>query len=88
LEPELKRLIVEALHLEEVEPDSIDAKAPLFGEGLGLDSIDVLELAMAINKRYGVRTKADDDRNQSIFATVENLALFIAEELEIRGAAR
>lgn len=79
LERELKELIVEALMLEDVAPDEIDSEAPLFGEGLGLDSIDVLELAMALNRRYGVKTKADDQRNQEIFASVRNLAAFVAE---------
>ena len=54
---------------------------PLFGEGgLGLDSIDVLELAMALHKRYGVKTKGDDERNREIFASVKNLAAFVAAE--------
>lgn len=78
LEDELKALIVEALMLEDVTPASIDSEAPLFGEGLGLDSIDVLELAMALHRRYGVKTKGDDDRNEQIFASVRSLATFVA----------
>ena len=81
LEQELKTLIVEALMLEDRTAAEIDANAPLFGDGgLGLDSIDVLELAMAINKRYGVKTKADDAQNRHIFASVNNLASFIHEQ--------
>jgi acyl carrier protein len=83
LEQEISALIVEALMLEDVAPGDIDPVAPLFGDGpdgLGLDSIDVLELAMALNKRYGVKTQADDDRNQEIFATVRNLAGFVAAQ--------
>ena len=65
---EIKELIIEALMLQDMSPDDIDEQAPLLVEGLGLDSIDVLELAMAINKRYGVKTKADDSQNRHIFA--------------------
>lgn len=79
LELELKELIVEALMLEDVTPVSIDSEAALFGDGLGLDSIDVLELAMALHRRYGIKTKADDDRNRAIFASVRSLATFVAE---------
>lgn len=52
--------------LEDVVPDEIEDEAPLFGEGLGLDSIDALELALAIHKEFGVRTSADDERNREI----------------------
>lgn len=77
---EIKELIIEALMLQDMSPDDIDEQAPLLVEGLGLDSIDVLELAMAINKRYGVKTKADDAQNRHIFASVHNLASFIHEQ--------
>ncbi len=77
---EIKELIIEALMLQDMSPDDIDAQAPLLVEGLGLDSIDVLELAMAINKKYGVKTKADDAQNRHIFASVNNLATFIHEQ--------
>ena len=66
--------------LQDMSPDDIDEQAPLLVEGLGLDSIDVLELAMAINKKYGVKTKADDAQNRHIFASVNNLATFIHEQ--------
>lgn len=80
LEQELKELIVECLMLEDVRPGEIESDAPLFVEGLGLDSIDALELAMAIERRFGVKFEADDDRNREIFASVQNLAAYVAKE--------
>ncbi len=79
LELEIKRLIVESLNLEGVAPESIDSDAPLFVEGLGLDSIDALELAMALRQKYGVRTSSDEAANRKIFASVRSLAAFVAE---------
>lgn len=77
---EIKELIIEALMLQDMSPEDIDPEAPLLVEGLGLDSIDVLELAMAIGKKYGVKTRADDAQNRHIFASVTNLARFVAEQ--------
>jgi len=77
-EREIKQLIIDTLRLERVTPDAIDATAPLFVEGLGLDSIDALELAMEIRKRYGVRATASDERNRVIFSSVRSLATFIS----------
>lgn len=82
---EIKELIIETLMLQDMAPDDIDEHAPLLVEGLGLDSIDVLELAMAINKRYGVKTKADDAQNRHIFASASNLAAFVAEQRAAAG---
>ena len=82
LEDELKQLIVESLGLTDVTPAAIDPAAPLFGEGLGLDSIDALELAIAIQKKFGVKTRSDDAQNKAIFASVRSLAAFIAERRE------
>lgn len=76
LEAELARLIVEALHLE-VEAAEIDPEAPLFGEGLGLDSIDALEIALAISRRYGFQLRSDDERNHRIFASLRSLAAHV-----------
>lgn len=76
LEPELARLIVSALTLE-VAPDAIDPQAPLFGDGLGLDSIDALELSLAIGKAYGVQLRSDDARNHQIFASLRALAAHV-----------
>jgi len=77
LELEIKRLLVEALVLEGVRAEDIDSTMPLFREGLGLDSIDVLELAMALHRRYGIKTDASDERNREIFACVRNLAAYV-----------
>ena len=80
LEQQLKELIVECLMLDDVLPAQIESSAPLFVEGLGLDSIDALELAMAIERRFGVKFSADDDRNREIFGSVKNLAAYVAQE--------
>jgi acyl carrier protein len=75
----LKRLIVDALMLEDVEPGQIEDDAPLFGTGLGLDSIDALELVIAIDRKFGVKIEAEDERNKEIFRSVTSLARHIAE---------
>ena len=85
LEAELKRIIVESLQLEDVEPADIDTEAPLFVEGLGLDSIDALELGMVLRREFGVEIKADEVRNREIFTSVRSLAAFIAEDPDKRG---
>jgi acyl carrier protein len=87
IEDELKALIVEVLMLEDVMPADIDSDAAIFGEGLGLDSIDALELALAIGKRYGVRIKSDDERNREILRSVRSLAAFITEETHRKESA-
>jgi acyl carrier protein len=79
LEAELKGLIVESLALEDIEPAEIESGAPLFVEGLGLDSIDALELAMALEERFGVKIGEDPEVNQRIFASVASLASFVEE---------
>ncbi|MCC6641528.1 MAG: acyl carrier protein [Deltaproteobacteria bacterium] len=79
LEDEIKRLIVEVLALEDVRPEEIDAEDQLFANSLGLDSIDALEISMAIEARYGVTFQGDPDQNESIFASVRTLAAFVAE---------
>lgn len=80
LEQRIKEVIVDALMLEDIEPDEIETDAPLFVEGLGLDSIDALELAIALSKEFGVKTSAEDKRNREIFFSVASLANFIREE--------
>ncbi|HEY5448530.1 MAG TPA: phosphopantetheine-binding protein [Polyangia bacterium] len=77
---ELKSMIVQTLMLKDVKPQEIDVDAPLFADGLGLDSIDALELAVEIARRYKVQIKSDDERNREIFRSVRTLATFIAEE--------
>jgi acyl carrier protein len=79
LHAELKKLIVETLALEDTAPDEIETDAPLFGEGLGLDSIDALEIAMVLEERYGVTLGDDPEANQRIFESVRSLATFVVE---------
>jgi acyl carrier protein len=89
LETRLKKLIVDTLALEDVRPESIESEAPLFGEGLGLDSIDALELALAIHTEFGVRTEENDPRNREYYHSVRSLAEFIrARQAEGGSAAR
>lgn len=74
---ELAHLIVGALNLEGVTPEEIDPDKALFGAGLALDSIDALELALEISKKYGVEIKSDDEENEKIFASLRSLSDFI-----------
>ena len=76
---ELKVLIVETLALEDITPAEIETDAPLFVEGLGLDSIDSLEIAMVLEERYGVTLEDDPDTNSEIFRSVASLAKFVLE---------
>ena len=80
IENELKTMIVQTLMLKDIQPEEIDIDKPLFANGLGLDSIDALELAVEISRRYKVQIKSDDERNREIFRSVRTLAAFIAEE--------
>ena len=77
LEAELKQLIIDTLELEGISPMDIVSYAPLFGEGLGLDSIDALELGVTIQKKYGVKIDPQDKNLASHFQTVKALAAFI-----------
>ncbi|MEW9898199.1 phosphopantetheine-binding protein [Chitinivorax sp. PXF-14] len=78
LEDEVKQLIIDALQLEDMTPADIDTDAPLFVEGLGLDSIDALELGVAIQKRYGIQLSADSEDTRKHFASVAALTQLIA----------
>jgi acyl carrier protein len=80
LETELKTLIIESLNLEDVTVDDIDSGAPLFGDGLGLDSIDALELGVAIRRRYQVKLDAETEAVREHFSSVSALARFVAAE--------
>ena len=80
MEQEIKQLIIETLALEDIGENDIDADAPLFVEGLGLDSIDALELGVAIQKTYGVKIRADHEDTKQIFSSVRSLARFITEQ--------
>ncbi|MEG0788697.1 MAG: phosphopantetheine-binding protein [Alistipes sp.] len=75
---ELKEAIIEALNLEEIQPEDIDPAAPLFREGLGLDSIDALEIIILIDKKYGIKM-ANPAESKAVFYSVETLADFVAE---------
>ena len=77
IEQELAQLIVESLNLEGVSPDEIEPEARLFGEGLGLDSLDMLELSMAVEQKYGVKLRSDDPDNAKIFASLRSLSRHI-----------
>lgn len=77
LESEIKELIVSSLHLEDLAPADLDSNERLFGEGLGLDSIDALELGVALRKRYGIKIEAVTDEVKQHFQTVASLARFI-----------
>lgn len=78
LEREIATLIVEELRLD-VAVDSIDLAAPLYGEGLGLDSIDLLEIALVISRHYGVQLRSDDVQNKHIFSSLSALANYVAQ---------
>ena len=78
-ERELAELIVSSLNLEGVTPDQIDPEAPLFGTELGLDSIDALEIALAVSKRYGFQLRSDNDDNRKIFASLRALSAHVQE---------
>ncbi|AXK73061.1 acyl carrier protein [Lysobacter sp. TY2-98] len=73
-ETELAELLVQSLNLEGVNAADIEPTAPLFGDGLGLDSIDALELALAISKRYGFQLRSDSDENRRIFGSLRALS--------------
>ena len=76
-EDEIKRLIIDVLQLEDITPDDIDPDAPLFVEGLGLDSIDALELGVAIQKRYGIILSSNSEETRRHFASVRALSAMI-----------
>jgi len=80
MENELKQLIIDSLDLEDLTVDDIDNQEALFNEGLGLDSIDALELGLAIRKKYNVRIDAEKDDVVKIFSSVSSLAEFIESE--------
>ncbi len=76
-EQAIKELIIEVLNLEDVTPDDIDSAAPLFGDGMGLDSIDALELGVAIRRKYDVELDVNSEEIREHFASVTNLARFV-----------
>ena len=82
---EIKQLVIEALQLEDITPADIDSDAPLFVEGLGLDSIDALELGVAIQKRYGIILSASSEENRRHFASIRALAGMIENNRKHEG---
>jgi acyl carrier protein len=75
---ELKKLLIDGLRLEDIAPGDIDPEAALFGGGLGLDSIDALEIGVMLDRHYGVKVVSGDERNPQIFASLNALADFVA----------
>ncbi len=77
---ELKEFLISTLNLEDITPDDIDAAAPLFADGLGLDSIDALELGVGLQKRYGIKLSNDNAENHQHFSSIEALAQLVATQ--------
>ena len=75
---ELKTLLISELNLEDIKPEDIDPNAPLFRDGLGLDSIDALELAVILDKKYGIKIVSSDERNNQTFSSLGALADFVS----------
>jgi len=80
IELELAKLIIESLNLEDMDPSEIDPQEPLFGDGLGLDSIDALEIALAISQRYNVQMQAEDEGVHKAFSTLASLSSFVEQQ--------
>ena len=78
---ELAALVVEAVNLEGQDPATLDLSAPLFGDGLGLDSLDMLEISLVVQQRFGIKLKADDPANHQIFSSMQSLADHIGAKL-------
>lgn len=77
LKQQIKKLIISSLELEDIKPENIDDSEPLFKEGLGLDSVDALELGIALKKKFGFQLSADNAENKKYFASVNALATYI-----------
>lgn len=80
LHNDIKQLIIDVLNLEGIVSDDIETDAPLFGDGLGLDSIDALELGLAIKNRYGIVLSAESEDTKQIFYSVKTLADFVSSQ--------
>lgn len=80
LQNEIKQIIIDVLNLEDITPTDIDTKAPLFGDGLGLDSIDALELGLAIKSNYGIVLSSESEETKKAFYSVQTLADFISAQ--------
>ena len=77
LELEVKQLIIDSLSLEDIEPEDIDSEEPLFGDGLGLDSIDALELGIALQKTYNIKLEEGTEENKNHFSSIHSLVAFV-----------
>lgn len=84
LENELKQFIIDTLNLEDMQPSDIITDAPLFGEGLGLDSIDALELGVGLQKRYGIKLQSDSTENKKHFASIQAMAELVSSQRTIQ----
>jgi acyl carrier protein len=80
LKRQIKELIVNALELEDIKPENIVDSEPIFGEGLGLDSIDALELGIALKKKFGIKFSSENAENRKHFVSVDSLAAYIVAE--------
>ena len=78
MQQEIKEMIIEVLCLEDISPEEISNTDPLFGDGLGLDSIDALEIGVALKKRYNITLKSDDEDIKKHFESLNNLAQFVS----------
>ncbi|OAI18621.1 acyl carrier protein [Methylomonas lenta] len=76
---QLKAMLIEGLRLEDIAPDDLSPDAALFGGGLGLDSIDALEIGVMLDRQFGIKITSGDERNNQIFASVRALAEFVAD---------
>ena len=76
---QLKTMLIEGLRLEDIAPDDLSPDAALFGGGLGLDSIDALEIGVMLDRQFGIKITSGDDRNNQIFASLRALAEFVAD---------
>jgi len=85
-ERELAELIIDCLNLEDITPEEIEPEEPLFGDGLGLDSIDALEMALAISQKYGVQLRSEDEHVKETFSTLRSLNQFIVENTPAQPA--
>ncbi len=83
IEYEVKQMIIESLKLEDIAPEDIGSEEALFGDGLGLDSIDALELGIAIRQRYGIKLETVSEEVKAYFANVRSLAEFIGTQREV-----
>lgn len=84
LHSEIKTMIIESLDLEDVELEDIDNAAPLFVEGLGLDSIDALEIGLALQQNYGIKLKADSKETHAHFASIDALVALVESQREVK----